>query len=489
MTDDNRIDVRRLRARLLANFGRYAEHVLTPKSGLQSMMLGCSQFYADEAADAVHDNIRVSKGLLPITRKKGDPNYDVRFKYLRWDSNGDAVFSFSAHCSEEGASVYAQPSREQEDPYDEASWEGGEPSESPLALAQRLDGAIRLTWLGFPHRAWLDFPQGLGNRDEYFEETPPQFVEDPPPASLQGEETKLHAQVLAEGHGLEARQVLCDLWAQRGDPRGEFGALCFSGKRTAEVLDQAARLVLEHGRSWLGPLAKVIPCSGALFGSGPFLEKAVVHFASAKNFKALGNDPHWATVKALTFAGEHGGLTPAMKNLLEVGPLRSAQLAPLKKGTWLLRALEVVVDRQPVLKELASLRLPLERLSLRGAPSLDLRPLVHASWFEGLGQLELWLPSHTTDLASNLAAGLVLLEELAASRTVLRVGVTSPAGRTGWALQRDAKGKRSLMLVQPDERLEDGPALAKTLKVKLDEQWAPTDDWLHFGLGVHSGLE
>lgn len=476
-------DVRKLRAEFLTNFARYAEHVLTAKSGLQSMMLCCSQYYADEAGDAVHDNIRVSKRLMPIDEAKARSDYNTRGKYLRWDSNGEAIFAFSAHCSEEGATPYALPPPETEDP-EEEFWEGGSPTESPLALAQRIDGRIQLSWLGFPHRPWLDFAEGFGDRDEYFEETPAQFVPDPPPATLVGDEARLHAQVLAQPGDLGPRQVLCDLWAQRGDPRGEFGALCFSGKRTPKVLGQVASLVLAHGRSWMGPLSKVIPCSGALFGDGPFLEKVIAHFPDAKTFKALGSDAHWATVKSLTLVGESGGLTPAMQSLLEVGPLRRTQLAPLKKGTWKLRALEFVAERSQDLKDLAALKLPLQRLSLRAAAELDLKPLKKAAWFEQLTELELWLPGFTVDVASGLAAALVTLEELAPSATVLRAGVISPGGRTGWVLQRDEKGKRSLRLMQPDERLEAGPELAKTLGVPLDERWTASDDWVHFGLGV-----
>ena len=490
MSESNRIEVRRLRAVLLANFRRYADAVLTPKSGLQSMMLLCSQYYADEAADAVHDSIRVSKQMMPIDDAESRHDYNTRFKYLRWDSNGEAVFAFAPHCSEEGAVIYGQ-SRDQElDEDDEAYWEGGSPTQSPLALAQRIDGKVRVSWLGVPHRAWLDFAKGMANRDEYFEETPPEFLDDPPPAPLQGEEAKLHAQVLASPHELGPRQVLCDLWQQRGDPRGEFGALCFSGKRTQKVLSQAAQLVLEHGRSWLGPLGKVIPVSGALFGGGPFLEKALVYFPSAKSVKTLGNDPHWATVKSITFLGEHAGLTPAMSNVLEAGPLSGEQLAPLKKSKqWKLRAIDVWASSEQVLKAIASLALPLERLSLRVEPGLDLRPLKKAKWFEALRELELWLPSATTDVAASLAAALVSLEELAASSTIVRVGVLSPGGRTGWALQRGLTGKRTLMLVQPDERLANGPALAKALEVELDSRWEPLDDWMHFGLGAYPELQ
>ncbi len=487
---DSKIDIRRLRAVLLANFRRYAEHVLTPKSGLQSMMLLCSQYYADEAADAVHDSIRASKNLMPFDEdSESRHDYNTRFKFLRWDSNGEAVFAFAPHCSEEGAVIYGQ-AREELSEDDEAYWEGGSPTQSPLALAQRIDGKVRVSWLGIPHRAWLDFATGLANRDEYFEETPPEFVEDPPPAALEGEEAKLHAQVLAKPHELGPRQVLCDLWQQRGDPRGEFGALCFSGKRTPKVLSQIAQLVLDHGRSWLGPLSKVIPASGALFGDGPFLEKAMVHFPDAKSVKALANDPHWATVKSLTFLGDYGALTPAMINLVEAGPLTGPQLAPLKKGQqWKLRALDVWAPKQQVIKAVASLDLPLERLYLRIEQGLDLRPLKKAKWFEGLKELEVWLPSFTNDVAGSLASALVALEEVASSKTVLRVGVLSPGGRTGWALQHSAKGKRTLVLVQPDERIGTGPDLAKALKVDLDPNWDPEDDWIHFGLGAYSELQ
>ena len=214
----------------------------------------------------------------------------------------------------------------------------------------------------------------------------------------------------------------------------------------------------------------------------------MVHFPDLKSFRALGNDPHWATVKSITFVGEHGGLTPAMQHVLEVGPLKSAQLAPLKKGAWRIRRLEVIADKAPVIKELAALSLPLERLSLRGNAELQLKPLLEAKWFQTLRELELWLPSTTADVASALAAALVTLEELAPKGMVLRSGVLSPGGRTGWALQRNAQGKRTLVLLHPDERLGTGPALARALEVKLESRWEATDDWLHFALGSHAKL-
>ena len=129
MSELIKIDVRQLRAKLLANFGRYAAHVLTEKSGLKSVLLCCSQYYADEAAYAVHDTLSVSKLLLPIKEVKSPSDYDARWKLMQWDTNGNAVFAFSAHCSEEGAGPPIDF-----DETDMESWEGVSPSESPLAL-------------------------------------------------------------------------------------------------------------------------------------------------------------------------------------------------------------------------------------------------------------------------------------------------------------------------------------------------------------------
>jgi hypothetical protein len=209
-----------------------------------------------------------------------------------------------------------------------------------------------------------------------------------------------------------------------------------------------------------------------------------VHFPDAKTFRRLGSDPHWATVKRLTLVGEHGGVTPAMRNLREVGPLTAAQLAPLSKGSWKVDALDVFASPAAI-TALTSLKLPLTRLSVRvPATTVKLAPLKKASYFTQLRELELWLPSATDRVPARLSESMTALEALA-PHARLRVGVESPAGRTGWVLQRDVKGVRTLVLAHPDERIETGMALAKQLGVKLDTNWQNADDWLHFGLGVH----
>ena len=59
------VDVRRLRAETLAGVLHLAKKVLTPKSKLVSLHVSCSQYFADEAGDAVHSSMVASKAMFP----------------------------------------------------------------------------------------------------------------------------------------------------------------------------------------------------------------------------------------------------------------------------------------------------------------------------------------------------------------------------------------------------------------------------------------
>lgn len=475
------IDVSALRRQLLTGFRAYAEALFKKHDKLESVLLLASQYFADEAGDAVHDHVRLSKSPLPVTQATETDfkrDYELQWKTLKWDSNGAAVYAFSAHCSEEGGSPYTAPDVPEFDPEDESTWVEPSQSESPLALAQRDGKKVALTWLGFPHRAWLDFPRALEERDEGWDEEL-EFVDDPKPVTPPATEQALLQRVYDAPFDVGPREVLRDTWEEQGDVRGEFAALTLSGKPKRE---RVAALVAEHGRKWLGPLMKVVPLSGAYFDRGPFLDRAVAWFEKKGDFDAVKNEPSWATVRVLTLLGEGAALSPMMRGLEEVGPLKASDLAVLKKGEWRISRLELDVPAK-ALDDVAKLELPLRRLSLRVPGPVTLKPLAKAKWFAKLEELEVWLSSSTAQVAKGLQGAIDALEEVAPEGMTLRAGVLSPAGRTGWVLERAGK-KRVLRLLSPDERISQGPALAKELDVKLDSSWVSDGDWLAHGLGL-----
>lgn len=477
-TDGVRFDVRRVRAETLAGLYPLASKVLTDETGYRSLYLSCSQYYADEAGDAVHEGITVSKQLWP-TREDASESYDrlpheLRWS-LRWDSNEDAVYAFAPLCDEEGFG--------DEDSDDDMVTEGDGSTPSALVLVQRHpDGKLRATWLGTPHRPWLDFPAAMKDRDDGYDAVPA-FVMDPPMPPLVGREESLYAEVLADPANLGVRDVLRDQWMLRNDPRGELTAITTASQPTDEQRARAAALVLEHGRGWLGPLAKVVPFSGALFGPGPFLKKAIVFFGEDRIPGDVVEAPQWATVEEVTFASTSKRVVlPAMKNLRSVGPLGTDELAPLRTGSWRIETLEVEIEDRASLELVASLSLPLRCLRLRTVDELpDLRVLARASWWSTLERVEIWL-RHSEE--ADLEAIFETMHPQLRKGCELAVGRLCIDARSGW-LVVGAPREYRLELVRLDARLDQGHQLADRFGLALPEvPVEDPDDWLCFGIGV-----
>jgi hypothetical protein len=459
---------------MLGGFLRLAKQTLTKPGWLQ---LSCVQFFADEAGDAVHESLSIGKHVMSTAADARKIPYEVRAKHLGWDSNSTGVLAFAPMCNEEG---WAEAQVGEEVDW-ESFDEGG--TTSPVACVEHLaNGTFRATWLGALHRPWLDFPGAMTNREADGDEEL-QFATDPAPVPLAGTEPELYAQVLADPGNDTPREVLRDAWLARGDVRGEFSALSTAKKLDAKMIARAAALVLEHGRGWLGPLAAVIPSSGALFGPGPFVRKAIVYAASAKDWAKVAKSPAWATVEELAFAnGSHRALSPMMKNLASVGPLAGKELVAFETGTWRVRELDVEVDAI-AMKKLPKLALPIERLRLRADKPVALAAFAKAPWWDTLERIELWLPGTTEDPATAMAHAFATVAK--GAPCPVAVGVLANHQRSGWMIEGTAT-KRALVLHRPDARPELGSALAKATKLKLPTRWTPAtgDDWLTFALGA-----
>lgn len=435
---------------------------------IHSVTLSCSQHWNDEADDAVQEEVHVSPSLFEI----GDgarADWDIQREVLQWRSNNEAMWAFSAQCSEEGweeeTGAVTGPKNVYRALY------------SPLMIVQRDGEQLRGTWLGRPLRAWLDFPSSHQDR-EYRDR--PTLELDPEPAELSGRERELWEAVGPDDRG--PRDVLRDLWIERDDPRGTYSVA--SDPATLDR-DVAAELIAAHGRSWLGALQPIVPLSGALFGYGPFLRRVIV-YGTREQFEALRDAPEWRTLESIEFAvGSARLLLASWKHVHAIGPLGLPDLGPLREPGWQIRDLDLEIDRDP--EKLATLELPLEILRLRPARSLDvtawiskLGTLATAPWWSTLQRLEVWLPGGHDDQAGEIVRVATQLAAVLPEKTTA-VGMLDANQRTGWMLVGDR-----LELAHPDPRFTLGPALAKATGLPLTPALLQQDDWLTFALGVGS---
>jgi hypothetical protein len=240
---------------------------------------------------------------------------------------------------------------------------------SPLLLVQRDGDQLRGTWLGAPLRGWLDLPLSMQERDAYRDGGGPALMPDGLAAPLVGRERELHEQVLVDPYDRGVRDVLRDLWIERGDPRGDY---CTASDPATVDHDRAATLIADHARSWVGALQPVIPLAGALFGYGPWIRSAIV-YADRAALDAVADAPEWGSIERIEFAmGSARLVSPRMRNARAIGPLTLDELAPLRTGDWQVRELDVEIADHPL--DLATLALPLTVLRLR--PPAHARPAV-----------------------------------------------------------------------------------------------------------------
>lgn len=419
------IDEYELRAEALTTFVRGATWLLETRPELASVQLGVTQLYCDEAYDAVHATLQLSRTWQTAADEPHEDVYPRPF-HLGWDENNLSVYAFAAMCKE-GDPDYGE--------------DAAVDAVSPVISVHRCaDGAMRPAWLGALHRPWLDFP-GAQRAREYFWE----YDFAAPIAQVAQEPRALWLAALVDRG---ARDVLADRWIADDDPRGHFAVAQRTGDRAA-----MAALVRRHGRSWLGALAAVVPLAGARFGDGAFCEHAIVY----ADHEHWGDAPEWGSVRALEFAPTSlVRITPAMRSLRSVGPLLPAHL-PMLAG-------HAIDDLDLV--GLAPFPPTVRTLSVRTAEPVE----IPAS--PQLEAVQLWVPS---DWSPERAAAL-----LSASRAPCRmeVGILHGAQRTGLLFDG-----ATLRVLQPDGRPRQG---WETL-APLPTFWEPDPalpDWLALGLGL-----
>ncbi len=150
----------KIRARTLAALKKSAAQLFTKHPQYRSMLFAVSQYWADEADDAVHYDIVVSERELPLwphrCQGEGDSEdvpgegcwncaSDIEFDGW-WDDNGSSIAAFAGYCHELG-------SQEEPPSYNALPW----------AVARKTDDGV----LEVEIVAWTQRPQNeLYDEDE-----------------------------------------------------------------------------------------------------------------------------------------------------------------------------------------------------------------------------------------------------------------------------------------------------------------------------------
>ncbi len=450
-----------------------ARRLIELEPNVRSVMLGCGECWNDEADDAIQEHVLSSTQL--VLGPDGIDSVDFRLtdELLRWQANLASIWGFAAMCTEEGWEEATGGVTAPKGAYIERR--------SPVMLIQRDGELLRGCWLGRPLRGWLDVPAAMQDRVWRQEAGGPPPMLDEPPTPLVGRERELHDQVLADPSDRATRDVLRDLWIERGDPRGDY---CVASEPGAIDYVRAAELITENGRSWVGALQPVIPLSGALFGYGPWIRSAIV-YAEPEALAAVSDAAEWGSIERIEFAlGSARMISPRMANVRAIGPLTLDQLGPLRAGSWKICELDVELDREPA--DLVTLALPLTTLRLRPDRALA------ASWMTRLDELarsptleriEIWL-SGGSEMPE---VGALRMFHEAVGRIgdkTLMVGVLDTGQPTGWTLV-SRSGVTTVELSKPDLRFGLGAALAAGgLAVTPPPLMELDQDWLTFALGV-----
>ncbi len=326
-------DVAALRRSSLASFREDAGAYFARHPEMHSLVLAVSQYFADEAGDAVHEHVfafPTAEPSWPHRCTYDEPAADgsrcsscdyegVPHGHL--DSNSEGVLAWSAFCAE---------------------WGGGEGDPSladPVAVARRAsDGGVEVELVHEVVRPWLDSNHVGEERDSDFwdEETPPAKPE-PARAAWTTKERALLDAVYAHPRDDGPRRVLVDHWLEQGDVRGEFGALSFTPPASSEVRARRDELAAVHGRTWLGPLQPAIPVGGATFARGPFPSAVVLSLGEAEDsgidVEAVMAAEDWAAIEAIRYAGRLQPFAPTMRGLTTItGVTESGLLALAQSG-------------------------------------------------------------------------------------------------------------------------------------------------------------
>lgn len=274
---------------------------------LASALLVVAQYWADNANDQVHGHIVFSREAVPRWPHVCAWRDAAAERCTRcWRRAGGSYFSLP----------YGEPSSRAWEAYcQEHAHQDQEVSQAylPYGVVRRrgAHGLSPLERVGDPVRPWLDEPDAAPAGD-----AAPEV--DAAPAV----DAELLALVYADPDDVAARHVLADALLERGDPRGEHIALTLADDPSGAARERADALLREHHRSWLGPLARVVPWGAASFDAG-FPDRVAAFFPEERDLAWVADAAGWQTVRSLTFLPRSREIVrPTMKNLRSIGPIR-----------------------------------------------------------------------------------------------------------------------------------------------------------------------
>lgn len=368
-----------VRQRYLAHFRALAEDIFARRPAYRSIVLGASQYWADEADDAVHDYIVASERDLPVwphVCKAGTYDDDCDdvptehcgrcedelYDYLSWwHDNGEAIVAFEAFCHEGGT-------QDQPDSF----------NAMPAAIARRVGDTVEVSLIGpvqRPHAVLSDGAE-VGAPDPMFDD----------PRALE-----LYAQVCASPRDDGPRRVLADYLLEREVPRGELIAYGLepSARAKYEELLAANRL------TWANWIARCVFLETAVFDRG-FLSECEV-FATPDGGNELRGLPVWNSVEKLfVHPGSACILGPDMRALRELGKIETPWIMALATSPqpWAIETLSVDIATQEAFDALvATPQLPALRhlvISSIWTQEEAAEPLVQAPWFSQLERLTVY---------------------------------------------------------------------------------------------------
>jgi hypothetical protein len=384
---------------------------------VRSILLGVSQYWADEANDAVH-----ADSVFATTETPHWPH----LHYMEWDNLGprpDGYHDFCSSCGQREERAYPPWS----DSWDAIPGfemfcheEGSQESDDnfnamPFALLRRAsDGDVDVEIVGRVLRGWLD------RADEWV--TP--VMHDERLAAL-------YHQVYAHLDDDGPRHVLADELLQRGEPLGEYLSLVLAREPTRDMRARADALLATHQRAWMGGLWRVVPVAACHFARG-FPTRVAAHYDELALNESWSTEA-WRTVEALhLLPGCWKGGLPEAPGLRELGPLGNEQLLHLAgQPVPRLARLELDLDRDDTIENLQLVELPSLRALILGGRQLSLRALaIVARMRPGLDTIEL-----RTREAATITAW---LEARARVRRLSFCGATYAGWASGFRLTHDA---------------------------------------------------
>jgi uncharacterized protein (TIGR02996 family) len=370
------------------------------KTKYRSVMLAVSQYWADEADDAVHEMVVASMRELPLwPHRCAESSYDEEPvtsipgeacsncgeglpDYLEWwHSNGEAVSAFEAWCHESGS---------QESPEIENAL--------PCLVARRGEHGVEVSFIGKPERLGAllyrhvrEWDARDDNDDDDEDDKPVAELGDADTAWRDPRALQLFEQVCTHPSDDSPRRVLADYLLEREEPRGELIATALDAATNPAAKERYDALFRDRFSTWFHPLGRSSPDVTAVFERG-FLVKCDMQVGSDDDLDRLRGAPVLGTVEHLRVHGGRSILHPVMRALRTLGPIDATWLADLVAApiAWSIERLEVEINDEAAIELLRSAtNLPaLRELWLSGALCEQaLRVLPKAAWWSQLQRL------------------------------------------------------------------------------------------------------